>query len=110
MITFKDYIIQQLNEFGGGGFNPSGRPEDIGTETPDDSDDYDHVQHLIDTAVEETGYPNVNDDEGWDELFNSIYELSDIDTGRRHDDILSELLDTARNDQKNFDKWSRDLT
>ena len=30
---------QQVNEIGGGGFNPSGRPEDIGTETYDNPDD-----------------------------------------------------------------------
>ena len=87
---------QQLNEIGGGGFNPSGTPEDIGSETFDQDDEYGHVQDLIDAAIEERGHPVVGDDDGWDQLFNSIYETPDFED--QHSDILSELINKKRNE------------
>jgi len=89
-LIFEAY--QQLNEIGGGGSNPSGRPEDIGTETFDQDDEYEHVQNVIDQHLQDGAYPTT--DEGWDELFNSVWDDSDI--REYHSDILSELLDRKR--------------
>ena len=96
-LIFEAY--QQLNEFGGGGFSGQGSPEQaqwLGTEPTDQDYDYELIQDLIDSEVEENGYPRANDDEGWDELFNSIYSLSEVDSERGHDGILGELLDNKR--------------
>jgi len=96
-LIFEAY--QQLNEIGGGGFNPGApggwHPQD--PSTPDDPDPeslYDDVQEVIDAAVEENGYPRAADDEGWDELFNAVWAEPGIE--EHHGDILKELLDGKR--------------
>ena len=46
--------------------------------------------------MQQTGYPET--DEGWDDLFNSVYD--DPDIREHHSDILSELIDQMRQEKR----------
>lgn len=59
-LIFEAY--QQLNEIGGGGFNPSGRPEDYGSETFDGPDWFGTARELA-IELKEQGINYLTDDE-----------------------------------------------
>jgi len=87
---------QVLNEgaFGGPGGNPD--KEGWGVETSDQDEEYEYVRGIINNHMQQTGYPST--DEGWDELFNSVYD--DPDVREHHSDILSELINQMRQEKR----------